>query len=391
MSRRVGMEASFAIAEAVKLAEAEVVAAYPITPQTHIVERLSEMVADGEIDAEFICVESEHSAMSACVGSAAVGARTYTATAGQGLELMHEVLFVAASSRLPIVMTVANRALSGPLNVWGDQSDVMAARDCGWIQFFAENAQESFDLTLCSFKIAEDPKVLFPVMMNIDGFFVSHVVEPLHLLEKEELEGFIPPYKYPFPLDPRRPVTMGAFAPPVLYTESRKALEVALQGTRETILRVWKEFGERFGRSYNAVETYRIEDADTILVGIGCFTETASVAIDTMRARGEKVGMVHLRLWRPFPFPEIRAALQGAKKVLVFDRCIILGGPGGPLCSEIKAALYREEKKPKIFNFIGGLGGRDITPRQFEDMIARGREILDKKVDVEYEMIAVRE
>jgi pyruvate ferredoxin oxidoreductase alpha subunit len=385
------MEASFAIAEAVKLAEAEVVAAYPITPQTHIVERLSEMVADGEIDAEFICVESEHSAMSACVGSAAVGARTFTATAGQGLELMHEVLFVAASSRLPIVMAVANRALSGPLNVWGDQSDVMAARDCGWIQFFAENAQESFDLTLCSFKIAEDPQVLFPVMMNIDGFFVSHVVEPLLLLEKEEIEGFIPPYKYPFPLDPRRPVTMGAFAPPVLYTESRKALEVALNGTKETILRVWKEFGERFGRSYNAVETYRTEDADTILVGIGCFTETASVAVDTMRARGEKVGLVHLRLWRPFPFPEIRAALQGAQKVIVFDRSIILGGPGGPLCSEIKAALYREEKKPKIFNFIGGLGGRDITPRQFEDMITRGREILDKKVDVEYETIGVRE
>ncbi len=391
MSRRVGMEASFAIAEAVKLAETEVVAAYPITPQTHIVERLSEMVADGEIDAEFICVESEHSAMSACVGSAAVGARTFTATAGQGLELMHEVLFVAASSRLPIVMAVSNRALSGPLNVWGDQSDVMAARDCGWIQFFAENAQESFDLTLCSFKIAEDPQVLFPVMMNIDGFFVSHVVEPLHLLEKEELEGFLPPYKYPFPLDPRRPVTMGAFAPPVLYTEARKALEVALCNTKDTILRVWKEFGERFGRSYNAVETYRIEDADTILVGIGCFTETASVAIDSLRARGEKVGLVHLRLWRPFPFPEIRAALLGAQKVIVFDRCIVLGGPGGPLCSEIKSALYREEKKPKIFNFIGGLGGRDITPRQFEDMIARGREILDKKVDVEYETIGVRE
>jgi pyruvate ferredoxin oxidoreductase alpha subunit len=184
---------------------------------------------------------------------------------------------------------------------------------------------------------------------------------------------------------------MGAFSPPVLYTEARKALEVALQGTRETILRVWKEFGDRFGRSYKPIETYRTEDADTILVGIGCYTETASVAVDTMRARGEKVGMVHLRLWRPFPFLEIRAALQGAQKVLVFDRCIILGGPGGPLCSEIKSALYSEEKKPKIFNFIGGLGGRDITPQQFEDMITRGRKILDSKVTVEYETIGVRE
>jgi pyruvate ferredoxin oxidoreductase alpha subunit len=288
-------------------------------------------------------------------------------------------------------MACSNRALSGPLNVWGDQSDVMAARDCGWIQFFAENAQESFDLTLCAFKIAEDPQVLFPVMVNVDGFFVSHVVEPLHLLEKEEFEGFLPPYKHPYPLDPRRPVTMGAFAPPVLYTESRKALETALNNTKDTVLRVWKEFGERFGRSYHAIETYRTEDADTILVGIGCFTETATVAIDSLRDRGEKVGLVHLRLWRPFPLAEVRAALQGAQKVIVFDRSIILGGGSGPLCSEIKAALYREEKKPKIFNFIGGLGGRDVTPRQFEDMIARGREVIDKNINVEYEMIGVRE
>ena len=213
MAKRVGMEASFAIAEAVKLVDTDVVAAYPITPQTHIVESLAEIVANGELDAEFICVESEHSAMSACVGSSAVGARTFTATAGQGLELMHEVLYVAASSRLPIVMAVANRALSGPLNVWGDHSDVMATRDCGWIQYFTENAQEAFDLTLCAFKIAEDPQVLFPVMVNLDGFFVSHVVEPLYLLEKEELEGFIPPFKYPFPARPEQAGNHGGFCP----------------------------------------------------------------------------------------------------------------------------------------------------------------------------------
>jgi len=179
---------------------------------------------------------------------------------------MHEVLYVAASSRLPIVMAVANRALSGPLNVWGDHSDVMATRDCGWIQYFTENAQEAFDLTLCAFKIAEDPQVLFPVMVNLDGFFVSHVVEPLYLLEKEELEGFIPPLKYPYPLDPKKPVTMGAFAPPVLYSEAKKAQEEALRSTKDVILRVWKEFGERFGRSYNPIETYRAEDADTLLL-----------------------------------------------------------------------------------------------------------------------------
>jgi pyruvate ferredoxin oxidoreductase alpha subunit len=391
MAKRVGMEASFAIAEAVKLVDTDVVAAYPITPQTHIVESLAEIVANGELDAEFICVESEHSAMSACVGSSAVGARTFTATAGQGLELMHEVLYVAASSRLPIVMAVSNRALSGPLNVWGDHSDVMATRDCGWIQYFTENAQEAFDLTLCAFKIAEDPKVLFPVMVNLDGFFVSHVVEPLYLLEKEELEGFIPPLKYPFPLDPKRPVTMGAFAPPVLYSEAKKAQEEALRSTKDVILRVWKEFGERFGRSYNPIETYRTEDAETLLLGIGCFTETASVAIDELRKKGEKVGLVRLRLWRPFPFAELRAAVKEAKRLIVFDRCLSLGGPGGPLCSEIKSALYPEKKKPKIFNFVGGMGGRDVTPQQFADMILRGREIIDKNIPIEYETIGVRE
>jgi len=391
MAKRVGMEASFAISEAVKLADTDVVAAYPITPQTHIVESLAEIVANGELDAEFICVESEHSAMSACVGSSAVGARTFTATAGQGLELMHEVLYVAASSRLPIVMAVANRALSGPLNVWGDHSDVMATRDCGWIQYFTENAQEAFDLTLCAFKIAEDPKVLFPVMVNLDGFFVSHVVEPLYLLEKEELEGFIPPLKYPFPLDPKKPVTMGAFAPPVLYSEAKKAQEEALRSTKEVILRVWKEFGERFGRSYNPIETYRTEDADTLLLGIGSYTETATVAIDELREKGEKVGLVRLRLWRPFPFAELRAAVKSAKYLIVFDRCLSLGGPGGPLCSEIKSALYPEKKKPKIFNFVGGMGGRDVTPQQFADMILRGREIIDKNIPIEYETIGVRE
>lgn len=391
MSKRVGMEASFAIAEAAKLAEVEVVAAYPITPQTHIVERLSEIVADGEVDAEFICVESEHSAMSACLGSSAAGARTFTATAGQGLELMHEVLYVAASMRLPIVMTVANRALSGPLNVWGDHSDVMATRDCGWIQCFSENAQEAFDLTLCAFRIAEDPAVLFPLMVHLDGFHVSHVVEPLILLEKEEVQGFIPALQYPFPLDPSRPVTMGAFAAPVLYSESKKAHEVALCETKKTILKVWKEFGDRYGRYYNPVETYKTEDAETLLLAIGSFTETATVTIDKLRAKGEKVGLVRLRLWRPFPFKELRETVKAAKLLIVFDRALSTGGPGGPLCSEIKAALYREKKKPNIVSFIGGLGGRDITPQQFEEMFIRGRQIIEKKIDVEYETIGVRE
>jgi pyruvate ferredoxin oxidoreductase alpha subunit len=228
-------------------------------------------------------------------------------------------------------------------------------------------------------------------MVNLDGFFVSHVVEPLYLLEKEDIAGFIPPLKYPFPLDPKKPVTMGAFAPPVLYSEAKKAQEEALRSTKDVILRIWKEFGERFGRSYHPVETYRTEDAETLLLGIGCFTETATVAIDELREKGEKVGLVRLRLWRPFPFTELRAAVKDAQHLIVFDRCLSLGGPGGPLCSEIKSALYPEAKKPKIFNFVGGMGGRDVTPQQFSDMILRGRDIINNNVPIEYETIGVRE
>jgi len=391
MSKRVGMEASFAVAEAAKLARIEVAAAYPITPQTHIVERLSEIVADGEVDAEFICVESEHSAMSACLGSAATGARTYTATAGQGLELMHEVLYIASSSRLPIVLTVANRALSSPLSVWGDHSDAMATRDCGWIQVFTIGGQEAFDQTICAFKIAEDPKVLFPMMVHLDGFHVSHVVEPIILLDQEEVDSFLPPYKYPFPLNPDKPVTMGAFGPPVIYTEAKKAQEEALIATKGTILEVWDEFGKKFGRHYSPVETFMAEDAEILLLTMGSFSQTAELAIEKMRREGKKVGLVKLRLWRPFPFEELREALRDAQLLVVFDRCLSYGGTGGPVCSEIKAALYGEEKKPRVVSFVGGLGGRDILPDHFEQMISRGLEIAEKGQERAYEMIGVRE
>ena len=235
MTQRVGLEGSFAVAEAVRMADVDVVAAYPITPQTHIVERIAEMVANGELDAEYVPVESEHSAMSACLGASAVGARTFTATAGQGLELMHEVLYIASSSRLPVVMSIAARALSAPLSVWGDHSDAMAARDCGWIQVFAENNQEVFDLILWAFRAGEDPRVLFPVMVFLDGFHLSHVIEPVFLPEQSDVDRFLPRYRHPFALHPDKPVTMGAYGPPFIYTETKKAQEVALRGAREVI------------------------------------------------------------------------------------------------------------------------------------------------------------
>ena len=228
MTKRVGMEVSVAIGEMVKMADVDVIAAYPITPQTHIVEHIAELVADGELDAEYVPVESEHSALSACLGSAAAGARTFTATAGQGLELMHEVLYVASGMRLPIVMTVANRALSSPLSVWGDHSDAMAVRDTGWIQIFSENGQEVIDNVICAFRIAEDKDVLLPVMLHLDGFHLSHVIEPMLFPEAEEVKSFLPPFKYPLPLHPSKPVAMGDFAPPFIFTEAKWAQEVVL-------------------------------------------------------------------------------------------------------------------------------------------------------------------
>ncbi|MFC1991394.1 transketolase C-terminal domain-containing protein [Chloroflexota bacterium] len=391
VGKRVGMEVSLAIGEAVKLADVDVVAAYPITPQTHIVEHLAELVANGELDAAYIPVESEHSAMSACLGASAAGARTFTATAGQGLELMHEVLYVAASMQLPIIMTVANRALSAPLSVWGDHSDAMAVRDTGWIQIFAENGQEVLDNVLCAFRIGEDNSVLLPVMVHLDGFHLSHMVEPIFIPDQEEVDRFLPPFNYPLPLDPIKPVTMGAFAPPVIYSETRKAQEENLVASKNVILKSWQEFAGIFGRQYSPVETYRTEGAKVLLMTMGSYSETAMGAIDRMRDDGKEVGLVRLRLWRPFPTKELRQAVRDTETLVVFDRALSLGGQAGPVCSEVRSALYNEDKKPKITNIVGGLGGRDVTVAGFEEIINRGIELSKDGSGIEFEIYGVRE
>ncbi len=391
MPKRVGIEVSLAIGEAAKLANVDVVAAYPITPQTHIVEHLAELVADGELDAEYIPVESEHSAMSACLGASATGARTFTATAGQGLELMHEVLYVASSMRLPIVMAVANRALSAPLSVWGDHSDAMAVRDTGWIQIFTENGQEVVDNVLCAFRIAEDQRVLLPVMVHLDGFYLSHMIEPILLPEQSEVDQFIPPFQYPLPLNPDKPITMGAFGPPIIYSETKKAQEVNLEAAKKVVLQCWDEFKNIFGRHYSPVEYYHTEDSQVLLLTMGSFSETAMTAIDNMRSRGKGIGLVRLRLWRPFPFDEIRRAVQDAEVLIVLDRALSFGGPGGPVCSEIRSALYQLEKKPKIVGFVGGLGGRDISVAGFEEIINRGIKVAKTGSKREFEIFGVRE
>ncbi|MBW2062278.1 MAG: pyruvate ferredoxin oxidoreductase [Deltaproteobacteria bacterium] len=390
MVKRVGIEVSLALSEAVKMANTDVIAAYPITPQTHIVEHLSELVADGELDAEFVPVESEHSAMSTCIGSSATGARTFTATSAQGLALMHELLYMSPVLRLPIILAVVNRAMSQPISIWSDHSDIMAERDTGWIQLFAENGQEVYDLILQAFRIAEDPEVMLPVAVNLDGFTLSHVVEPVIFTEPEEMSRFLPPYKPAIRLDPDNPVSMGVFGIPEIYTETRKVTDVVLLESKKTILKVWQEFAEIFGRKYAPLEAYHTEDADTILVVMGSIAETAMTAVDEMRADGKKVGLLKIRLWRPFPDEEFRAAVASARKIGVIDRCMTLGSHGGPVLMEIRSLLYPMANRPHIFGFTLGLGGRD-APRDDFKYIYEQCQVLPEKGQDRYEMVGVME
>jgi pyruvate ferredoxin oxidoreductase alpha subunit len=391
MGDRIGLEVSLMVSEAVKLADVDVIAAYPITPQTHIVEHLSELVADGHLDAEYICVESEHSAMSACAGSSASGARTYTATSSQGLQLMSEVLYVVSAMRLPIVMTVVNRTLSAPLTIWNDHSDIMANRDCGWIMIFAENGQESFDQTICAFRIAEDRRVSLPVAINMDGFILSHVIEPYEPVGEAAVKEFLPPFDPVYTLHPDKPVTMGAFAMPELFAETKMAHEIAIRDSYSVIREVWDHWGKLTGRRYLPVEEYRTEDADTVFVTIGSYGELGMEVVDRLRASGKNVGLVKIRLFRPFPYEDILASLAKFQNLLVVDRALSVGGVGGPLASEIKAALYRLDKRPNIFSFIAGLSGRDVPPDKFVEMYEQAMEGAKKKQWDEFTMVGVRQ
>ncbi len=391
MAKRVGIEVSLAISEAVKLAKVDAVAAYPITPQTHIVEHLSELVAEGELDAAFIPVESEHSAMSVCAGTSAAGARTYTATSSQGLALMNEILFIIPALRLPIVMTIANRALSGPISIWNDHSDIMSVRDTGWIAMFAENGQEAFDLTLQSFKIAEDHRVLLPISVNIDGFTLSHVIEPHEFLDQDEVDKFLPEYKPAVQLNPDDPVSMGTVGVPEIYAEAKKCQDEVLKGSITVIKEVFAEFAEMFGREYKVVETYRSEGAETLLMTMGSVSETAMEAIDKLQEGGRKVGLIRLRLWRPFPADELRAEMAGVKTLAVLDRAVSFGGAGGPVAGEVRSALYSIKDAPYVASFIAGLGGRDITVDDFVMMVDQAEAMAEANEIHEYKMIGVRE
>ncbi|MFO7570059.1 MAG: transketolase C-terminal domain-containing protein [Smithellaceae bacterium] len=391
MAKRVGMEVTVAVAEAVALCRIDMAGVYPITPQSHIAEHLSNLVADGTLDAEFVTVESEHSAMSAVIGSAGTGARSYTATSSQGLMLMHELLPIASAMRLPITMAIANRAVSGPLNILNDHSDIMPQRDAGWIVLFTENGQEAIDLSIQAFKIAEHKDVMLPVSVNIDGFQLTHMVEPVEMPTQEEVDQFLPPLAPHATLHPSKPVTMGAFSMADYFTEIMKAKDEVLKNSKKVILDVWDEWAKMFGRSYKPVESYKADDAETLILTMGSMGETALLAIDELRAKGVKAGLIKLRLWRPFPFAELKAAVGNAKKLIVTDRAVSFGGPGGPVFSEVKSALYAESTRPAIYNYIYGLGGRDVTVHDFVSMFEKVlADTANQNADT-YEFWGVRE
>jgi len=370
---RKGIEVSLALAEAVGQADCDVISAYPITPQTHIVEHLSELVADGHLDAEFVPVESEHSAMSVCCGAAAVGARTFTSTSSQGLALMAEIFFIASSMRPPVVMALANRSLSGPLSIWNDHTDTMMVRDGGWIHVFVENGQDAYDHVFWAFRVAEDSAVRLPVALNIDGFIMTHMIEPIDFEDDELIKRYLPEYRMEKPLHPDDPVSMGCFAMPEIYTEAQIARERALVESYATCVNAWEEWAALTGRRYHPVETYRADDAEYCIVTMGSLGETAMAAVDEVREQGEKVGVIKIRLWRPFPFDDIYRAVAGKDTLIVLDRAISFGGPGGPVALELRSAMCRRPQAPAIVNYVAGLASRDVTVDDFKSIILGGK------------------
>lgn len=354
-----------AVSYGAMLSRVQVISAYPITPQTQVVELLSEFCANGSLNAKFIKVESEHSAMAALIGASSAGARAFTATSSHGLALMHEMLHWAAGARLPIVMANINRAMGPPWSVWTDQNDSLSQRDTGWMQLYCESNQEVLDSVICAYKVAE--KVLLPAMLVLDAFVLSHTAEPVEIPHQALIDDYLPPYRPLYKLDVNDPRAFGGLAPPDLYMELRYQMQQAMEQAVSEWECADKEFYELFGRRYGLVEPYRLDDAELIVVTSATVTSTARVVIDELRAQGQKVGLLKIRLFRPFPAEGVRRALAGARKVAVIDRNISFGA-GGIFAQEIKAALHNHLRVP-VFGFIAGLGGRDITPATIREII----------------------
>lgn len=379
------LEGSQAVAEIVRLIKPKVVSAYPITPQTHIVETLAEYKAQGKADFAYVLAESEFAAASIVEGAAARGVRTYSATSSQGLLLMAEVLFNIAGMRLPLVMTVANRAVSGPINIWNDQQDSVTVRDSGWLSFYAEDNQEAVDLHLLAYKLAESVNI--PVLVNMDGFVLTHTYEAVDVPEEKLVRKFLPDYKPKIGryLDVNKPKTFGAFATPETYMQIREGLYQDIENTRVTIKKIQQEFNAIFKRNYGAgfIEEYNTKGAETILVSFGSVLGTIKDTVDELRAKGEKVGILKIRCFRPFPGKEIMQALSKAKYIGVIEKCVSLGQEG-ILANEIKAAAYEAKLKGKISGFVVGLGGKDVTKKNILDIVRKTKQG-KKRIEFIYE------
>lgn len=369
--KKIPLTGDQAVAYAMKQIEPDVVAAYPITPQTEIVMYFSNYVANGEVSTETIQVESEHSAMSACIGASAAGARTMTATSANGLALMWEVVYIAASLRLPIVMPVVNRALSGPINIHCDHSDSMGARDSGWLQIYCETAQEAYENTILAVRIAEHKDILLPVMVCQDGFITSHGVEGLELFNDKKVKDFIGEYKPGHPLlDVEHPVTYGPLDLPDYYFEHKRQQSEAMKNSLEVIPHILEEFEKAFGKRYDFIEAYKLEDAEIAIVVLSSTAGTARGVVDGLRKQGVKAGILRPRIFRPFPKEKITQALKNIKSVAILDRSESFSAEGGPLYTEIKAALYDSDIRPFVTNYIYGLGGRDIFPEDIKKVFS---------------------
>lgn len=365
------MEGSVAIAEAVALCRPKVISAYPITPQTHIVQELAQIVADGKLSASFVNVEAEFSAASVVQGASARGVRVYSSTASQGILLMLEVLFCIAGNRLPVTMTIANRAVSAPLSIWNDHQDSITARDTGWMQFYAETSQESVDFQVQAFRISEDHRILLPSLVCIDGYVLSHNYEIIDLPSQEQVDTFLPPIDPLYKLDPGKPVAFGSMAEPRFYQETRMALDNAQRKAIDIIQEIGQEYEKIVGRQgLRLLEEYRMEDAESVIIAMGSVCGTIKEAIDAMRDTGEKVGLLRIIVYRPFPEAALINALKGVKNVVVLDRSVSLGG-GGPLAMEVKALFYSLPDRPRISNVIGGLGGRNISEDIVQSLLHR--------------------
>ncbi len=389
--KQVALTGNEAVAYAFKQGRPHVASAFPITPQTEMMHKFAEFVANGESDAEMILVESEHSAMSAAIGAAAAGARTVTATSSAGFALMWEVVHVAASLRLPICMALVNRALSGNINIHCDHSDAMGGRDAGWIHLFCENAQEAYDNGLMAFRIGEHADVRLPVMVNYDGFIISHTADSLRMLDDETAYRFVGPYRTAYSLlDVVKPITVGPLDLTDYYFEHKVSELEAHQRAFKIVEQVSREYGELTGRHYDFFEAYRLDDAELAIVAMGSTAGTIKDVIDEARARGVKVGLLKLRLFRPFPHELITAALAGKKVVGVMDRAAAFGAWGGPLFSEVRSALYQSAQRPQVCNWIYGLGGRDCDLKQIASVVAALEDIAKGKTHEPVSLLGVR-